>query len=101
MPKNKAISAIIIEPNVNSIMRSWNRSAYVTYMLSPSLHKRGTKKENGFTLSVIDQEEREPPTVMVCPHSSYQNQQIPSRNSFLAAARGYICKSKATTDDFS
>ena len=66
MPKNKAISAIIIEPNVNSIMRSWNRSAYVTYMLSPSLHKRGTKKENGFTLSVIDQEEREPPTVLWC-----------------------------------
>ena len=66
MPKNKAISAIIIEPNVNSVMRSWNRSEYVTYMISPSLHKRGTKKKNGFTLSVIDREEREPPTVLVC-----------------------------------
>ena len=45
MPKNKAISAIIIEPNVNSVMRSWNRSEYVTYMISPSLLQRGTKKK--------------------------------------------------------
>ena len=44
MPKNKAISAIIIEPNVNSVMRNSNRSEYVTYMISPSLHKERDEK---------------------------------------------------------
>ena len=45
MPKNKAINVIIIEPNVNSVIRSWNRSEYVTYMISPSLLKERDEKE--------------------------------------------------------
>ena len=45
MPKNKAISAINIVPNVNSVIRSWNRSEYVTYMISPSLLKERDEKE--------------------------------------------------------
>ncbi len=48
MPKNKAINAMSIVPNANSVVRHWNNSVYVTYCMMISLlsEKRGIQKKN-------------------------------------------------------
>lgn len=64
MPKNKAINAINIVPNVNSVIRSWNKSEYVTYMIIALPSSERGQKENG-SPSLGGVGGHEPPTAIV------------------------------------